>query len=144
MRAFLSKVSFLLRCDTQFWRLKAHKTCWSFLSFSSPLFLLLLSPISTEGTGTLCSRMGCTSPLHAQDCTCPACPVERADELNFHQEKEAHCAARGSWVFVGGVDKNIQIFPIIRQKIHVAACTQASSLSDFVIKLPFERLCSWK
>lgn len=71
-------------------------------------------------------------------CTCSACPVERADELNFHQEKEAHCAYRGSWVFVGTVDKNISNFHIIREKMHAAACTQASSLSEFVVKFPLE------
>lgn len=109
-------------------------SCLSALPYS--LFSSAL--LAPQGTDTLCSRMGCTSPLHAQDLHLFFLPSGKSNELNFHQEKEAHCACKGSWVFGGGVDKNIPNFPVLRQKIHAAARTQASSLSHFVVKFPLE------
>lgn len=108
----------------------SHLSALPCSSFSSAL-------LAPEGTDTLCSMMG-SLPYMPRNCTCSACPVERADELNFLQEKKGHCACRVSWVFVGGVDKNISNFHIIREKMHVAASTQASSLSEFVVKFPLE------
>lgn len=120
MRAFLSKVSFLLRCDMQFWRLNltsASEICWSFLSFSSPVFLLLLSPVSTRRYRYLVSQDGLylcpTRPGLAS-----VLPVQWKEQMNWiSTKKKKPTVLAGSPGYLSVVlTKTFQIFPLLDSK----------------------------